>query len=109
MNASKNAIKDIADEFVDRIERVVRDRVLEQIQRVVKNPGTSPKRTERLIDEAKEQILKAIKAHPGSRSEEIQKLVGMNAALLALPLKQLVETKALKFKGVARGRRYWIR
>lgn len=66
------------------------------------------KRTPTDLEDVKSRIVATLKEEPDLRNEDLQKRLKMEGADLQLPLRQLVEEKVLKFKGVARGRTYRV-
>jgi hypothetical protein len=59
------------------------------------------------VEEVAEQVLGYVRAHPGSRLEEIGRGLGMDTAGLKLPVKELMGSGRLRTEGQKRGTKYF--
>jgi hypothetical protein len=96
-------------QVLNKVEVALGPRTRKMLAPILVQAKSPQKRSEEAMAIARQRILQAVKKVPGMRSEQIQALLKMTPSQLGLPLKQLCDEKALKFEGVARGRKYWIR
>jgi hypothetical protein len=71
------------------------------------NLGKGEKRPKVEIAKMQEQVLAHIRANPGQRIEQINKLLGTNTPQLSLPLKKLIASGAVNTKGARRATSYF--
>jgi hypothetical protein len=114
-------IERIVNDFMGELRRLIDTSTTMQIHRVLSGqggkveihrgrwPNGHSKRSPETLEAARQTVLRAIQKNPGKRSEQLQGILGMDARELMLPLKQLLDSKHIKAKGVARGRCYWAR
>jgi hypothetical protein len=70
-------------------------------------PGRRPRRSSADVGEVAEQVLGYVRAHPGSRLEEIGRGLGTDTAGLKLPVKELMGSGRLRTEGQKRGTKYF--
>jgi hypothetical protein len=81
-------------------------------KKTAKSPAPKRKGGKRTPEEMvaqTETILSYLKKNPAQGAEQLGAALGMSTAELALPIKQLIAKKALKFVGQKRGRKYSAR
>lgn len=61
------------------------------------------------MDGIREKIVALLRKQPGMRSEELQAELKVTGAQLTIPLRKLIDERAVKTVGVARGTRYSLR
>jgi predicted HTH transcriptional regulator len=71
--------------------------------------GKGAKRTAEEMASQSDAILSYLKKNPAQGAEQLGAALGVSTAELALPIKQLIAKKALKFVGQKRGRKYSAR
>jgi predicted HTH transcriptional regulator len=71
--------------------------------------GKGGKRTAEEMAAQSDAILSYLKKNPAQGAEQLGAALGVSTAELALPIKQLIAKKALKFVGQKRGRKYSAR
>jgi hypothetical protein len=70
--------------------------------------GRRVRRSSEDVEEIAEQVLGYVRAHPGSRLEEIGRGLGTDTAGLKLPVKELLMTGRLRTEGQKRGTKYFV-
>ncbi len=70
-------------------------------------PGRRIRRSSADVEEVAEQVLAYVRAHPGSRLEEIGRGLGTDTAGLKLPVKELMGSGRLRTEGQKRGTKYF--
>jgi hypothetical protein len=70
--------------------------------------GRRIRRSSADVEEVAEQVLGYVRAHPGSRLEEIGRGLGTDTAGLKLPVKELLGSGRLRTEGQKRGTRYFV-
>jgi len=70
-------------------------------------PGRRIRRSSADVEEVAEQVLGYVRAHPGSRLEEIGRGLGTDTAGLKLPVKELMGSGRLRTEGQKRGTKYF--
>jgi len=60
------------------------------------------------VEEVGEQVLGYVRAHPGSRLEEIGRGLGTDTAGLKVPMKELLATGRVRTEGRKRGTKYFV-
>src|SRR5688572_22861974 len=70
-------------------------------------PGRRTRRSSADVEEVAEQVLGYVRAHPGSRLEEIGRGLRTDTAGLKLPVKELVTSGRLRTEGQKRGTKYF--
>jgi hypothetical protein len=70
-------------------------------------PGRRVRRSSADVEEVAEQVLGYVRAHPGSRLEEIGRGLRTETAGLKLPVKELVTSGRLRTEGQKRGTKYF--
>lgn len=93
---------------VDQIASLVEGETKNVISTMRKQPQ-SKRRSEQSLSGVQARIVQLLSVKPGLRNEQIQKALKLSDSDISLPLRKLVAAKKLKFKGVARGRRYTVR
>ncbi|MDB4958031.1 MAG: hypothetical protein JWO36_5600 [Myxococcales bacterium] len=109
----------VIDDFVSRVTDLAKRAALEAIGGAMgmssssykhrPSSGGRAKRGAEQMEAMKAKILRAIKDHPGKRSEELNAALGTTTKELALPLRQLVADKLVTTKGQRRGMTYYAK
>jgi hypothetical protein len=73
-----------------------------------KSPTGRIRRSSADVEEVAEQVLGYVRAHPGSRLEEIGRGLGTDTAGLKLPVKELMGSGRLRTEGKRRGTKYFV-
>lgn len=72
-----------------------------------KFPGPGSKRPPELLEKTATKFHEFVAAHPGMRIEQINKQIGLTTAELALPIRKLIVSGAIKTKGDKRATTYF--
>lgn len=73
-----------------------------------KGKGKGHKRDTKMLDQLRGNVLAFIAKHPGLRIEEINKELGTSTKDLALPIRKLLDAKAIRSTGQKRSTKYYI-
>lgn len=119
-----NRIREIVDEFVAKLQDVLRDDLQEAIANIGLSIGSrraSPpsnghrvargkgaKRDRAALHALSEQFVKFVSSHPGMRIEQINKELGTTTKDLALPIRKLIADGAITTKGRKRSTTYIV-
>lgn len=105
-------IEDLARKFVEDLTQIAREQVLEMLGGGItpSRLGTTRDGTKRpaaLLDKLEQRFLAFVRTNPGLRIEQINAALGTTTKELALPIRKLVGTSALKREGARRATRYF--
>ncbi|MEZ4401614.1 MAG: hypothetical protein R3B06_16430 [Kofleriaceae bacterium] len=137
MTEIESRINDLVSTFVNEITRLARTAALDTLNRALAGVGASEIRDIRLaaapraaraaaagaaaparrskgekrpkaeIAQLQDRVIAHIKANPGQRIEQINKVLGTRTPDLSLPLKKLISSGAVSTKGARRATTYF--
>lgn len=121
MDTAQQRIEELAKEFIGRLQEIARDEVLRALggeaaprslasrsaSRRAKINRTGGKRDSSEIDRLGNRFLAFVSKHPGMRIEQINAELGTSTKNVALPIRKLIATKAIKTTGTKRSTKYF--
>lgn len=112
---AQQRIESLAKEFVGRLQEIARDEVLRALggapgsghRRAANGDGRGAKRDPAELARLGEQFVAFVSKHPGLRIEQINAELGTDTKTLALPIRKLIASRAIKTEGSKRSTKYF--
>jgi predicted HTH transcriptional regulator len=117
MTDPNRQVQNVVDEFVNKLTQIARETAAQVVMGGFGSTKSAPKRaaakgrgakrSSQNLEAMQTKVLGFIKSHPGSRTEEINRKLGTTTKDVALPIRKLIASKAIKAEGQRRATKYF--